>query len=561
MPARSEKTGLLLGAGASFEIGMPLVRDINPEVRAVFHPGYINSLVEKWKNNAQLRITEEQARDLVAMMVRAQQNYESIIGYMELADYHAAIPNTPRPMAYLKNQFISIVQELFVGRHLFFRDHLRTGLQLYDGLGVLADANMPLWVFTLNHDVMFECIAARLGIPVHCGFTSNRVRLLRKPGSGGEPRFFEAETIPDVNNRKSLPFGPYSQRGINLLKLHGAINTFMYGNSGEHVMRILPINDGPMGHIDTLDAFNSELVHHPDFPPITVVNERIACDEHGKLHMLRQSIVSGAHKFDRRMNQHWPHLMLNSFEAGLLHVENLVAIGYGFGDPHINLKIHDWLELRGPRRLVIVSPYASEASILPMFRHLADRIECQSISATAFFRQFVASPPASNEAVRMIIEAVCQALDKIEPMARAKLWVHHLDKRHSSGASNVSTFAGGDLSGDTNGAIAVLVGTLAALARIHGGDMTTGAAPGGDAPPVDAPATAGGDAPPVDVPATAGGAAAGGDVLPVDAPATAGGNAPLVGVPATTKDATGGGDAPPVDAPATTKDATGGGDV
>ena len=80
-------------------------------------------------------------------------------------------------------------------------------------------------------------------------------------------------------------------------------------------------------------------------------------DENGKLQFLRYSILTGAFKFDPKYHQTLPNPLLDSFKAYIRFISDLVIIGYGFGDSHINLVIRDWIEMNKERRIVIVDPY------------------------------------------------------------------------------------------------------------------------------------------------------------------------------------------------------------
>jgi len=56
-------------------------------------------------------------------------------------------------------------------------------------------------------------------------------------------------------------------------------------------------------------------------------------------------LLAGASKFDPRRHQVLPKSMLRHFRDYLNFVTELVCIGYGFGNLHINTVIREWLEL------------------------------------------------------------------------------------------------------------------------------------------------------------------------------------------------------------------------
>ncbi len=60
-------------------------------------------------------------------------------------------------------------------------------------------------------------------------------------------------------------------------------------------------------------------------------------DTEGELQFLRRSILAGAHKYTDTVLKHkgsWD--WMSHFSSHLLFVTRLIAIGYGFGDLHIN---------------------------------------------------------------------------------------------------------------------------------------------------------------------------------------------------------------------------------
>ena len=81
---QSESIGLFLGAGASFELGMPLVRDLTGEFKGYFTPAHLRELNAGWRqqgggyDNSVIETT-------IALRNRDDLHYENILGYLETA--------------------------------------------------------------------------------------------------------------------------------------------------------------------------------------------------------------------------------------------------------------------------------------------------------------------------------------------------------------------------------------------------------------------------------------------------------------------------------------------
>jgi hypothetical protein len=61
------------------------------------------------------------------------------------------------------------------------------------------------------------------------------------------------------------------------------------------------------------------------------------------------------------------------------YVPNLISIGYGFEDIHVNDVVRRWLEMTADRRLEIVDP--SRSLVPPDFRHLSPQIRLKRLKA------------------------------------------------------------------------------------------------------------------------------------------------------------------------------------
>ena len=173
--------GLFLGAGASYEAGMPLVWDLTAELKEWLTPDKLRWLNESWRSQGG-GCPDAIIDDFASVLSRPDQHYESLLGYLE-TQFTRHSP-TSEHYHYLYSWLVEIVYYLLYFRHVKNVDSIQRRLLYYSGLSVLADQNKPLWVFSLNHDVVIECLASSLGIPLNAGFTNEQVSLPRRNRQG-----------------------------------------------------------------------------------------------------------------------------------------------------------------------------------------------------------------------------------------------------------------------------------------------------------------------------------------------------------------------------------------
>jgi hypothetical protein len=103
-----------------------------------------------------------------------------------------------------------------------------------------------------------------------------------------------------------------------------------------------------------------------------VANEVTYDDNDGELQFLRMSIMSGKHKYSRRVQHTLDDWFFKIFQGHINHVETLYCIGYSFGDSHINNVIYEWMSFSAKRKITIIDP-AINSIPLP-FRHLKEQV-------------------------------------------------------------------------------------------------------------------------------------------------------------------------------------------
>jgi hypothetical protein len=76
-------TGLFLGAGASFEAGMPLVWDLTAQIKAWLMPEKLRELNAGWRDQGTGN-PDAVIDSLVASLLNPSMHYENILGNLEV---------------------------------------------------------------------------------------------------------------------------------------------------------------------------------------------------------------------------------------------------------------------------------------------------------------------------------------------------------------------------------------------------------------------------------------------------------------------------------------------
>lgn len=379
-------TGLFIGAGFSREAGMPLVSELTSEIKSWLTPDKLRALNSGWR--AQGRgWSDEAIEDLANILQMGELHYENILGYLEVQIKRQSLSGKillAQEYSGLYSWMVELVYWLLyyrqVGNDKFFDNHLK----FYEGIRTLVDQSLPLWVFSLNHDLIVEAIAAKFSIPIHNGFKGS-VTFPRRNATGKKIGEICAEVLTkqDLENR-AMFFPKSPERGINLLKLHGALDIFTF-NNGEDLLKLRPDGGSVAAVFATLRAANEDLIYlEPGLPggKARTINEITYADNEGIMQFLRRSLLAGAHKFDDHHPQTLPKSMLKHFRDNLNFVTKLVCIGYGFGDQHVNKILGDWLRYSASRHLEIVAP---GIAVIPDFlRHMAPQVSLMNKGATDY---------------------------------------------------------------------------------------------------------------------------------------------------------------------------------
>jgi len=362
---------------------MPLREELNAEILAWLTPTSLRKINAAWRARGYGHPEDIIAR-LVAVLDSSKFDYESLLGEwearviagMESASYHG-----------LYAWLAQVVSQALYRRQVSHRQVFIDGLPYFAGLVPLVRDNAPLWVFSLNHDVLVECMAAQFAIPISCGFSPRTISLPCRRSPGDIVATLQAQVLSEAELADAaLPFFPAGSPGINLLKIHGALDIFALGDS-QDLIKLVPQAQTFDAIIDALQIANEGLLDaglSPD--PMSVTNQIPYIDEAGERRVLRRTLLAST----TQLTDPYPQLMqrrfLEYFRANLGQVDRLVSVGYGMGDVEVNEILQDWLATSPHRRLEIVTPRPPQ---LPAaWQPLASQIELTASSTTIYLEHF-----------------------------------------------------------------------------------------------------------------------------------------------------------------------------
>lgn len=377
-----KNVGLFLGAGFSYELGLPIVNEATSEIRNFLTHDRIISFNDHW-NVKKLGHSDEVINAFSSLVTNKKYNYENIIGALEV--YANRHENTKLRQDYhgIKEWFIEFVWNIFSIRQVKNLSYIINGIKYYQGIKQLYNnQTKPMWVFSLNHDLVFEIIAKYYDLPLKSGLP-DKYKIPKRDDKGiiiGELTFDYLKREDINNNRYNYSF-KNNEKCINLLKLHGALDFF--GKDDELNYVKLSLDNCTLS--EYLRDINFLLMHMDQLKDVRATNHISYYDENNELQFLRKSLLSGAYKFDKRNSQIAPIEYLKLFSSYINYVEELIVIGYSFSDFHIDTIIRDWLTFSSIRHITIVNPFIDR--IPNYFAHLTPQITLSKMSTTEYLQQ------------------------------------------------------------------------------------------------------------------------------------------------------------------------------
>ncbi|MEN8250703.1 MAG: hypothetical protein ABFS32_17350 [Bacteroidota bacterium] len=272
-------TGFLLGAGASYELGLPLVDELTGEFK---------SALFRNKGTRYYQLPKEIESIVIPLLERKNLTYEDIIGRIEVEIQRCRGNNSLYQQWHnVLSRYLEAVYYLLLERHVRNKTYINERLYLLEPLKEYCSES-PLWIFSLNHDLLIETIAKYLNIPIKYGFYENT-----------KINGFEFQKLTRQNMENNRFSFIKKDGGINLIKLHGSLDVFVQGDDKNYV-KVVNHTDDYAGIIDDVNCLlkNDSSVKEG----VKCTNQITYYDTNNILQFLRCTIMSGKHKYSSRVS-------------------------------------------------------------------------------------------------------------------------------------------------------------------------------------------------------------------------------------------------------------------
>lgn len=386
------KKGLLLGAGFSYDFGMPLGKDMTDIFLALFDWWQVKKLIFllslKESYGKDRPINRKAISECLNMILSYKKvyeksggdgNYEDLIGSIEAAHDIPGKSLTDRDSYSFVLSFLYdvIYKILELYQNESYSRLYERAFPLYSKLNnILSDEET--WVANLNHDLYLECLAIDLGIPLTQGDTGTIYFPIDNRNLSDGITFL-------CSKRKDINFDHYGffkgQKGINLIKIHGGLSELEYKD--RNIICNLNMNYGNSRLL--ISDYNriEKMAFYVNGQPIPCGKDRVVSNEDGELDIIVKAMMTGRNKYSKTSNPKEGEEKLILLDKMLDSLDELTIIGYGFGDKHINYRLSNAMVRNNSLNLWIISPGTNRTpEILEQFDY-KDRIRRATCSGSA----------------------------------------------------------------------------------------------------------------------------------------------------------------------------------
>lgn len=364
--------GFFLGAGASYELGMPLVVELTEILKRDHTPELLRKMQNFQQPSSSLHWSHEALEALISLLADPELHYEAVIGAVEVEAQRRGPPR--ESFEDIRLHLVDMVSRHLIGQHAHHLKFTLSGMDYFLEFARYIEKNKPLNVFSLNHDVMIEEACTHLSKPLRAGYFKDDNYY--SDAFDGASFDFKFESLTGSQMKQGqLNFHVPGEEGVNLYKLHGALDTFLF-NSRKDFVRFYPEKLMAGSHIQMLQKMQNENHRIETEDGYRSVEMMTLKDSRDEEQFFDRSIITGAFKFQGvRNSSQILTLMFQQFKTAIYSVQELICVGYGFGDLHVNEVMAKWLCSSKSHRLVIVDPFFDR---VPQFMlHLKSQIDLQ----------------------------------------------------------------------------------------------------------------------------------------------------------------------------------------
>jgi hypothetical protein len=383
-----KKIGLLLGAGFSYDLGMPLASELTEVLLEPFNQQNTRHLARQMAHlrpYGESRPVNERALSecfdiLLNYKADLGQNYEALLAQLESRSlqHDQVVTQSDRDSAHYVLSFLyeQIYNVLSLYQRASYDLVYPCNRRWYSNLPNLLSSN-ETWVFSLNHDLYLECLALDLEIPITYGAVTTEEFPLSNLDMQQRVRFSSVER--GQYDSKSPGFF-HEAPGINLIKLHGGLGEYKYRDEG--IICNLDLNQtGSLGLIATYEQ-TEQMAYYVNGLKASAARDRFITNLAGECDVITKAMLTGGRKYSSTAKPKDGEEKLSLFDQVLGELDQLTVIGYGFADKHVNFRITNAMARYDKLSLWIVDPYRNSLpDCLDPFDY-DSRIRCARCSTT-----------------------------------------------------------------------------------------------------------------------------------------------------------------------------------
>ncbi len=364
--------GLLLGAGFSFDLGMPLASEFSDTLFSFFNAEKMTRIINNlrghkpYSNNRTLcDTTLSKFIEIYNEFLKSNNtNYEELFRIIEDLPLLSDVAQETRH--YFFGKLRNIINELFL---IYQKETYPYYLLNKDKYKWLIDefSKVELWVFTLNHDLLIEMLCLDYNIPLCEGY----FHTFQVPQSNSNLNYiFEFGRIDATEKNVDNLNYQINSKVINLLKIHGGLNEYFQGDEKSNRYRLFfPMNNckSSLEYLIKLDQFIHDPHYYINGQKPNIEGELCFSDFDGTLQFMQPSILTGSKKYHTTLSNHRHEEKIELFSSGLGKIDELYIIGYSFGDKHINHRISHAMHLNDNLKVTVINPIYKKQEIFEPF--------------------------------------------------------------------------------------------------------------------------------------------------------------------------------------------------
>ncbi len=352
--------GLLLGAGFSYDLGMPLSVEFTEVFLGIFNKENVKSLATALAKNDPYSkgrpINKEAIFNGFDLLLEYKKNkgnnYEEFLQTIQDKQNDLGSSQSDKDSYnYLFSVFYEIIHAILsIYQKLSYETIYEKNIRWFSKLENLL-SEKETWVFTLNHDLYMECIALDYGIPITYGDNEN----ISFPLSNLN---MDKKVNLTCSRRSNLDSGDTGffrdKRGINLVKLHGGLSELHYKDN--EVLCNLPLNFNSSAELIANFKHLENMAYYHQGQKVPSGKDRVITNSNGDLDIISKSMLTGGRKYSKTSKIKKGEEKLKIFDDELMGLDELTVIGYGFGDKHVNFRLSNAMLLNENLTIRIVDP-------------------------------------------------------------------------------------------------------------------------------------------------------------------------------------------------------------